>query len=804
MIKKLFLIALILWQPFQLFSQVLRVIDKTTLEPLPFVTVTENASGMSVQTDGQGKADLASFKNKENSITIFSMGYHTVVIKMSELEKTKYQILLAPQTISLQEIVISASKFEEKKSDVPAQIKSISSREIQFQNPATSADMLSNTGLVTVQKSQLGGGSPIMRGFEANKILLVVDGVRMNNAIYRGGHLQNIITMDNSVLEKTEIVFGPGSVIYGSDALGGVIHFHTKKPVLNHTYKPYIARTNAFARYSSASDENTVHADVNLGWKKIASFTSISGSQFGDLRQGNRRNPFYGDWGKRLFYVERFGDRDSMIANDDFNVQIQSGYKQYDVLQKFLFQPGDFNSHELNFQYSTTNDIPRYDRLNTLQNGLPRFAEWYYGPQDRIMGAYTFNNKLSGRFHDHFRVLAAYQKIEESRHDRRFNSNNLNHRTETVDVFSVNADVEKNISKHEIRYGLEGVYNKVNSVAEREHKITGVRSALDTRYPDGGSEMLNAAFFITDQWEISEKFILSGGARLSYVKLDAQFRDTTFFPFPFKTISQENISANGHAGIVVKAKEGWNFFTRASSGFRAPNVDDLAKVFESVPGNVVVPNPDLKPEYVYSTEIGITKYFEDKLKFEGNAYYAWYRDAISTAPSLFAGADSIVYSGQLSRVTSSQNNQNAYMYGFSATLTAELNEFFTLESALAYSYARISTDSTDYPLDHIPPVSGKTSIQLNLKKFQSEFSVYYNGWKHLSDYNMFGEDNFNNATQFGNPAWYTLNLKASYQVHRNIRIQGAIENILDKNYRVFASGISAPGRNYVFTVRASL
>ena len=141
--------------------------------------------------------------------------------------------MLIERPYDLNEIVVSASRFEEKRANVPQQMMMIKQKDIKFLSQPTSAELLQSSGQVLVQKSQLGGGSPILRGFEANKVLLVVDGIRMNNAIYRGGHLQNIISIDNSMLEKVEVIYGPGSVVYGSDALGGVIHFHTLKPQLS-------------------------------------------------------------------------------------------------------------------------------------------------------------------------------------------------------------------------------------------------------------------------------------------------------------------------------------------------------------------------------------------------------------------------------------------------------------------------------------------------------------------------------------------------------------------------------------------
>ena len=94
----------------------------------------------------------------------------------------------------------------------------------------------------------------MIRGFSANSVLIVVDGVRMNNAIYRGGNLQNVISIDPLSLENTEVLFGPGSVMYGSDALGGVMQFRTKTPGFISDESPQLEATSVL-RYSSAANQ---------------------------------------------------------------------------------------------------------------------------------------------------------------------------------------------------------------------------------------------------------------------------------------------------------------------------------------------------------------------------------------------------------------------------------------------------------------------------------------------------------------------------------------------------------------------
>ena len=783
------------------FAQTVQVTDKTNMQPLFNIAIYSNNPKMSVTTNAQGQADLSSFKDAD-TIWFSNIGYIIKTYSYNELSTLNFNISLSEKSFSLDEIVVSASRFEEKRKDVSQPIQVIKSKELAFMNQQTMADVMQNSGNVLVQKSQLGGGSPIIRGFETNKVLMVVDGVVMNNAIYRGGHIQNIITLDNTMMDKVEIVFGPGSVVYGSDALGGVMHFYTKNPILSDNSGMKV-KANAFNRFSTAYSEKTGHVDFSLGWKKLAALTSITYSDLGDLMQGNNRNPFYGDWGKKAFYVERINGKDSMIVNNNPNLQKQSGYKQYDILQKILYKQSDKVSHVLNLQYSTSTDVPFYSRLRQLSGAKPKYAEWYYGPQKRLFGAYSLNLNNDKGIYDHARIILAYQNIKESRNDRRFNKNIRNSRIEKLDIFSLNADFDKKIERNEIRYGIQGTYNKVNSTALMEDIVADTTGKLDTRYPDGGSTMQTIAGYFTHTFEINKKLILNDGIRLSNVRLNSTFKDTTFFPFPFREVTQKNTALNGNIGLVCMPGADWRFTLLGSSGFRAPNVDDLSKVFESVPGSVVVPNPKLNPEYTYNADLGISKTIKKKVTIGTTGFYTVYKNAITNQPGTFNGQDSIVYSGQLSRVTMSVNAAEAYIYGINGYFSSDVSDNFSISSTINYTYGRIKTDTTDYPLDHIAPFFGKTSFNLKLKKFRGEFFVMYNGWKRLKDYNLSGEDNFSEATANGTPAWITLNLRSAYQFNRYLQLQIALENILDQNYRVFASGISAPGRNFIITLRGS-
>ncbi|MEO6488971.1 MAG: TonB-dependent receptor [Ferruginibacter sp.] len=708
--------------------------------------------------------------------------------------------------IILDEVSISATRFATAKKFIPQKVLTISAKKNSFYNQQTTAEMLTHSGSVLVQKSQLGGGSPIVRGFEANKVLLVVDGVRMNNAIFRGGHLQNVITLDNAILEKTEILLGSSSVMYGSDALGGVISFYTKKPALSQSSDKIIFTGNAFVRYASAYNEKSGHMDISVAGNKIGSITSFTYTDLGYLKQGASYYDKFPNWGKRTFYVVRINGIDSMVKNNNVNKQTPTGYKQYDLLQKFLFKTGKVE-HVLNFQYSTSADINRYDRLTeTTGAGIAKSAEWYYGPQKRLLAAWTVNPGRTA-IYDQAQIATAYQQVEESRHNRNFRSIKLNHREEQVKIGSVNADFLKKVKKFELGYGAELIYNKVNSSAYAENISTGAESPLDTRYPDGGSNSESYAAYATGLYKLSGKLIVNGGLRFTHNRLYSKFNDTSFFPFPYKDIEQSSSSITGTAGIVYLPAEGWKISGLVSTGFRTPNVDDMAKVFESSGGTLIVPNPDIDPEKTINYELGISKKIKNMLEISATAWYTDYHDVLTTAFSTFNGSGIVIYDGTASQVVTIVNKNKAYLWGISGNLDASIGGHFTFSSVINYTYGRIKEEPKDYPLDHVSPLFGKTSVLARFGKLSGEVFALYSAAKDSADYNLRGEDNQVYSADIVHgytPSYITLNLRTACEINRYATIQFAVENIFDKYYRVFASGLSGPGRNFVLTLRARL
>ncbi|MEL6672625.1 MAG: TonB-dependent receptor [Bacteroidota bacterium] len=799
------LLAVLLWmQP--IYGQIqVRVKDQVDLRPLEGVKLSfKDESGSLIDSGRTDYKGLFSSQNlslkRAKTLEVSHPAFTFRKITREVLQAQGYQVFLQSKSYNFDEVVFTANKYQENREDIPYQIDVIKNQDIQLQNPQTTADLLATSGNVFIQKSQQGGGSPSLRGFEANKVLIVIDGVRMNNAIYRAGHLQNVITIDPSIIDRTEVMLGPSSVMYGSDALGGVMHFYTRPPELSP--KPgLLVKGGGYSRYGSANRSKTLHGELNLGTQKWGSLTAFSVNQFGDLRTGNWRPGDYPEFGIQDFYVDQINGRDTVLQNPQPNRLRPSGYGQMDLTQKFLFVPNRRLSHALNFQYSTTTNIPRYDRYSLVVDGSPRFAEWDYGPQKRLLTSYQFRHIGDHKLYDQLTAIAAYQQIQESRLTRNFGSSHRQHRIEDLNIVSLNVDANKVVQyTHELAYGLEGFSNFLQSTAFAQPLNQIEQLPLDTRYPDGGSQYTSLAAYFTHRWEINDQWQLTDGLRINQVNLSSRFVDRSFYPFPFDEIQQNNTALSGNLGIVFQPGDGWRFSLLGATGFRAPNVDDVAKVFDSQPPNVVVPNPNLKPEYTYNGELSISKRWGDLFRISVTGFATRYTNAIVVRDFTFNDQDSIPYNGVLSKVQANVNAKEAFIAGVSTQAQLNLGSWH-LYHTLTYTYGQEL--ETDVPMDHIPPLFGRGGVKYEIKQLVAEAYVSYQGWKHL---NRFSPRDFNNlefATEDGWPAWWTANLKASYTLNRWIKFQAGVENLFDLHYRPFSSRISAPGRNVYLTTRIS-
>lgn len=790
--KWLVLILVIIQMP--IFSQVVKVMDQNTLQPISHVLV-YNKNG-SEYTDDEGEATLEKL-NMPDSVFFYHSSYKDFGISHPDLLASNYRIILRERLVNMDEIVVSANRWEQNRREVAMKITSISHRENSFNNPQTTADLLATSGDVYIQKSQQGGGSPMIRGFAANRVLIVVDGVRMNNAIYRSGNLQNVISLDANSLQNAEVIFGPGSVIYGSDAIGGVMSFQTLQPVLSNSGQTNFS-SEGFGRFSSVNSEQTYHWRLNAGSNRWGIASSVTYSKFDDLQMGaNGRDEYL-----RNNFVSRIDGQDTLLTNDSPEMQVPSGYDQWNASQKIRYRPNLNWDVDLALHYSRTSDVPRYDRLIEFRDGAPRSAEWYYGPQKWWMNALNVRYNRLGKAFDSARLTAAFQDYEESRIDRRFGNLNLRQRVEEVKVYSLNLDLDKKLNaNNSLYYGSEFVHNRIGSSGEQENIESGELTPVSSRYPDDSQYSSYAAYAkLKSNFHLNHTFL--AGIRYSRISLTADF-DDAFFPFPFESLDIRTGALNGSLGWVYRPSDRWQVNLNAASGFRAPNIDDAGKIFDSEPGNVVVPNESLKPETAYSVDLGFVKRIDDRIRLEATGFFTLLRDAMVRRDFQFNGQDSIVYDGTISRVQAVVNADEATVYGLQTAIRVLLSDQLSFRKHFTWATGE---DKDGLPLRHINPFFGSAYLSYQMSKLRADISFNYNG--EISNENLaiteqakthiYASDE--NGLPFS-PSWFTLNLKAAYQINDKFRLHGGIENILDKRYRPYSSGIVAGGRNFVLAIR---
>jgi hemoglobin/transferrin/lactoferrin receptor protein len=796
-----------------LIAQEIEIRDSETGFPLSGALINNIDKSKYTVTDENGNASLSIFeKNEIISIQIY--GYKNQQINLTD--QNKVIIYMKGEEEALEEVILSVARSKTSRKQIAEKVTILSSEEISLNNPSTGGDILKLSPGIRLQKTQGGGGSPVLRGFEANRVLLVIDGVRMNNAIYRTGHLQNSITIDPNNIDRVEIIFGSSSVGYGSDALGGVIHYYTKSPKINNNEK---FKTYFNSQFQSANNSILNNLTAELSFKKWASLSSISFSNFGDIKIGKNRNHGYKKWGLTPFYSANNSNNynPNQLENKDSNIQKNTKYNQLDFFQKFSFLIAPKKQLLINFQFSKSSDIPRYDKLVEKKNGALKFAEWNYGPQQRLLIAPQLKFFPEKKFLNKGRLIIAYQNIRESRVKRMFLSLDRQNQEEYLNLLSINGDFDFNIKNHSFSYGFEGTYNDLYSIGYSQKLILEKNKIIDldlrlpitSRYPSNGSSYRSVAAYINWIWDINNDVTLSAGMRLTETFLKAKWKETNNINSLLSAFNMDSKALTETIGLTYRPKKNiqWSFVI--SSGFRNPNIDDIGKIREQN-GFLIVPNSFLKPEYAYNLETGFTKFFnnsKDYISLRGfttlisrhivRADYSIFSDNTTEDDS------TIIYNNEEVKTLANKNLGNRYIFGGS------FDSYFTFSKNIFFKNSITITEGNKNekygPLPSISPIFGLVSLNYKNSFFKLSSLISFSGSKDPEKYSFGGEDGLeetpiiydsNNIKYAGTPSWYDFSIIGNYIINNTLKINFGIYNLFDFHYREFGSGISAPGRNF--------
>ena len=767
-----YLTILFIFFGLKLNAQEIILLDALTELPIEGVSVSSKTKDLGVISNNMGITNLSVFSSKETLI-IQHIAYQKIEqIKSSIQQKTIFLVL---KTHSLENVEITESK-ESLKSTLK-HLKITPAIMLKSQSAQTS-DLLEKTLGVSIQNSQNGGGSPNLRGMEANRLLIVVDGIPLNNTIFRSGHLQSTATINPIFLKDAEVLFGPASVAYGNGAMGGAILFSTKRPENKNS-------TQFTQQYESSSDAVFTSIISNYKTNNSANISGFSLKSYGNLKMGSNRKHGFKNWGKEAIITEN-------------NIQKGTAYQQADFFHKTLFKLSNTNFLLFNSQFSTSSNINRFDKLNDIKDGEQKYKNWYYGPQKRFFQSARLKNYFQNFASDESVFTVAYQNIKESRHKQKNGDELLNNRTETLHILDFKSDFLKQFNRFKLNYGFDSRFQKLNSTANLSDKNTHFYNT--TRYPDGGANVINNAIYSQINLDCTKNLLLLVGSRYSINSLSATFQDTTVIHLPFNGIRVHNKSLSNSLQLVYKYNPSLRINGAVSNGFRNPNTDDIGKVFSKNDLSVIVPNNNLSPEKSLNIETGIHLKIKNIITVQLQIFQTQITDAIERREATLNELDSMNYDGEMMKIMMNTNIGRATIKGLNFAYQLKINKQFSHNTIINALHGE-TVDGL--PLAHIPPTSITSTLNYEYNNQAISLSTHYNALKKAIDYDLGGVDNLEEATQIGNPSWYTLSLKYSNSLDKHLTFIAGIQNIMDIHYKTFGSGISASGRNFTLSLRAN-
>ena len=753
-------------------AQKITIKDIITKQRIEGVSISSGTNNNGVTSDRNGTVQLEIFKD-EDTLQIKHVSYQEFNVTKKDIQNNIIYIVVKTHTLDNVEIKDSKLIYF-KEASVFTKINSIEIANVQS---AQTSDLLEKSMGLSIQKSQNGGGSPNLRGMEANRLLIIVDGIALNNTIFRSGHLQNTATINPFFLNSAEVLFGPSAAAYGNGAMGGAIIFTTKRPKKN-------GGQHFAQQFESSSKAVFTSLTTNYELGRSINISGFSIKSYGDLKMGKNRKHGFVNWGNEDNITEK-------------NTQKETAYQQADFFHKTLFQISKNNFLLFNTQFSTSSNINRFDKLNDLKDGLNKYLHWYYGPQKRILQSVRLKNYNNTILSNEAVFTVSFQKVNESRHKQKVGANLLSSRNESLQIFDLKTDILKQINKLKINYGFDSRLQKLESTANLSSSYNTYYNT--SRYPDGGTNVLNNAIYLQLNFQGIKKINLLLGTRYNVNSLSSTFKDTATIKLPFKKIIVENHTLSNSIQVYYKVNSYFTFNASVSNGFRNPNTDDVGKVFSKDDISVILPNDKLSTEKSFNFESGLVVKLNKLITFKLQLFQTEIIDAIERRYAQLNGNDSIIYDGEMMRIMKNKNIGSATISGINFSYRISLAKKFTNNGSINILRGKTSDK---LPLAHIPPANIISELNYNFKKQFISFGIHYNGLKKSEDYDISGVDNIEEATKIGNPSWCTLNLKYKINIDKNLTFISGVYNITDIHYKTFGSGISASGRNFSLSLQA--
>jgi hemoglobin/transferrin/lactoferrin receptor protein len=719
--------------------------DGESQTPLEGVHIQLVNSSLGTVTDQDGKFIINNIPKGKHTLRISAVGYATIERPLNQ-DELELMIALEPSAMLLNNAVtITAQRNEQLSFDVSQSVTTLTTDELIKKSSRSTPEALMNESGIWVHKTNHGGGSPIIRGLVGNQVLVLVDGIRLNNATYRYGPNQYLSTIDPGLIERIDAIRGSGSVLYGSDALGGVVQVLSKTPSFSH--EQLSISGNAMVKWMSAGMEQSARGEVDVAGKKIAFKGGFSARNFGDI-----------------------------LAGKGLGMLVPTGYNELSGDAKLLVRTGLSGIMTAAFQQLTQHDVPRYDQV--AQGG---YSLYDFEPQTRQLSYLrweTFSKKLWLRS---FRITTSYSRSVEGINSQKNNSQDYMTQRDEVNTTGIIAEIiSKPRPQWDIQSGVEYYFDKVLSTASTTNLISNEETVQRGSYADG-STASNVALFTNHQYEVN-KFQFSAGARFNAVTVsvnDAVFGDQKITPN----------AVVGNLGMMMKVTNSLRAFITSNTGFRAPNVDDMSKFGTVESGVFEIPSAGLSPEKSLSVETGF-KFRRRKFSGTLALYQTHLSDLIDRVPATYQGGD--VYEGR--KVYQKQNAGEARLRGVEAEADYELIKSLSVFGNITYTYGENITKQE--PMRRIPPLFGRIGL-----RYQHTSGLFIKAeWAVAGEQNRLAAGDKSDvriAVRLEDgvmPSWNILNFYVGYS-YKSFTLNVIGQNLFNQAYRVYASGIDGYGRS---------
>ena len=639
-------------------------------------------------------------------------------------------------TKKLFEVVVTAQRQKQPKLLVPFSVSTMDKTQIQqYQYRTTPEAMMAING-VFVQKTNHGGGSPFLRGVTGNQTLILIDGIRLNNATFRYGPNQYLNTVDAYSIGKIEVAKGTGSVQYGTDAIGGVINLITVDPTFSIDSARFGGR--ALVKYMTGDMEKTLRGEATYSSKKVAVLAGISSRNFGDV-----------------------------IGGDTTGVQHPSGYKEWaiDLKAKFLLKS--------NVQLTLANQLLQQQHVPVYHKvRLENFRLNEMDPQQRWLSYARLQLQHPNKWIKETQITFAFQQGIEGRVSSKNGSTIIQKEKDQTQTVSVTANVFSDINKRwSANSGIEVYADRVKSSRTEFNMLSNNSIYKRGLYPNNATANNYSAYSLHHIQQ--GKWIVDAGLRVNLFNigiLDTSLGDVQLSPAALVS----------NAAALYQVSQQQKLYASYSSGYRAPNIDDMGTL-GIVDFRYEVPTANLAPEKSQHTEIGY-KYQSKLVSATVAAYYMHLSNLITRVKTTNAPINGYT-------VYKKENTESAFIKGIEAEVMAQLLGQVSVNAGFSYTYGQ--SLSKNEPLRRIPPFNGRMATSFkNLRWFGSAEWQFASKQTRLAQ----GDKDDNRIGKNGTAGWQLINLYAGYHLRR-IQLNMGLQNLFNQDYKTHGSGINGVGRS---------